>query len=163
MVTDNQRDRLLRLVLRHGEDAAKDCINFALDLAEREGVTDARTQAGVIIDGGIIPEPQAEVESKPGRPGVPDAGLMAAWACVTVVMEQQGITKNAACKWLCRPRGTRRNPVPPGIGLGDCWRWGEAETLRYLHKRACSRREEDEDFKTVSDLCLPAFRERLLE
>lgn len=165
MMTNDLQDRLTRLVLRHGDDAARDCIEFALDLAECEGIKNARAQASTIIDGGLIPEPQPEIKPKSGRPGVPDAGLMAAWAAVTVVMEQQGITAHAACKWLCRPQGTRRNPKPTGVALtaeSHPWSWDNPETLRDAYKTARKKRDGDEDFRTVSELCLPALRERLL-
>lgn len=116
MLNDPQ-ERIARLVLRYGEDAARDCIEVALEFAECDGVDRARANARAIIEGGIVPKAEPEATARPGHPGTPDAALMAAWATVTTVVEHQGVSVAAACADLCREKGSRRRPLPTGIAL----------------------------------------------
>ena len=152
---DDFQERVARLVLKYGEDAARDWIDLTLEMAELDGVERARASASAIIDGGILPEVENEATASPGRPGVPDAALMAVWATVTIVVEHQGVSVAAACADLCREKGSRRRPLPTGIALttdNGLRRWNNPEMLRDLHKRASRRRDTDSDFCAVCDL-----------
>lgn len=156
-------ETLARLILRHGEDRARDCITTTLDLADAQGADHVRAMLDNALHGGQIPEPATQAPGR-GRPSNPDSGLIAVWASVEAAREVHGLSIEAACKWLCRSKGTRRNPIQTGIGLYTDhrqYRWEDPETLRGLHKKANKRRETDPDFRAVCDLCLPEIRTRL--